>query len=286
MSLPTEPYSRIERYLAKLAGQDVDIPDRPITRIECYLDYLVNNGGGVPEATAGAHNAIFRGTALGTGFTEDQADAIAAGTFDGIFVGDYWTINNRVYRVAGFDLFYNLGDTRFTRHHAVIVPDKTFGTGKMNDESVTTGGYAGSLMKTAGLVPVLATITQDFGEGHILTRRSCLTTGVGPSGAPSTNEWADTSIDLMSEGQVLGRGAWGTQNQNGNNVGERYSRFPLFCLCPSYVNIPSDDSPYWLQDVRSSTSFALVSNDGSAYNASAAYVGGIRPYFCVGKVPS
>lgn len=49
--LPTEPMTRTERYLARLAGQDVSIPDTPITREEEYLAYIIANGGGVPAPT-------------------------------------------------------------------------------------------------------------------------------------------------------------------------------------------------------------------------------------------
>ena len=46
MSLPENPITRGEKYLAKIAGQSVDIPETPITREEQYLDYIARNGGG------------------------------------------------------------------------------------------------------------------------------------------------------------------------------------------------------------------------------------------------
>ena len=42
---------------------------------------------------AGAHNAIYRGKYLGTAVTDEQYAAIAAGTFDDLYIGDYWKIN-------------------------------------------------------------------------------------------------------------------------------------------------------------------------------------------------
>ena len=44
--MPTlEPITRIEMFLAKIAGADVVTPE-PITRIEQFLDDWANGGGG------------------------------------------------------------------------------------------------------------------------------------------------------------------------------------------------------------------------------------------------
>ena len=45
-SIPDAPITRIEQYLAKTATGEGDIPESPITRIEQYLDYIAKNGGG------------------------------------------------------------------------------------------------------------------------------------------------------------------------------------------------------------------------------------------------
>lgn len=272
MSLPEEPYSRIERYLAKLAGQEVDIPDKPITRIECYLDYIVNNGGGVPAANAGAHNAVFRGQSLGTSFTSAQSAAIVAGTFDGLYVGDYWTINNVVWRIAGLDLYLTTGDTKMTAHHAVIVPDSTLYAQTMNAEATTAGGYAGTALHTEGLVTALESIISAFGDTHVLTRRALLTTGL------TTRSWSDTRVDIMTESQVLGRGSYATQSQSGINLGERPTQMPLFAMAPQYIMA---QGWYWLQDIVNATSFSRVSVDGATTTANATSSGGVRPYFCI-----
>lgn len=283
MALPDEPHTRLETYLAKLAGQNVTIPDTPISRIECYLEYLCENGGGgggggfTPSPSAGGHNGIFRGQSLGSSLTADQSAAIQAGNFDGMYVGDYWTINGTVYRIAGFDIFLHAGDTELTKHHAVIVPDGVMNRSPMNEEAVTTGGYVNSLMKTSGLDATLATIKADFGADHIVSRRARSCSAVS-NGAPSNWAWYTTEMDLMTEGQVFGRGAWATQQQVGFNVGTNYSRFPLFSIAPEFITCRS---LYWLQDVRNNTSYASIGADGTAGELNAAGNGGIRPHFLV-----
>lgn len=277
--LPDNPNTRLERYLARLAGQDVSIPDTPINRIECYLAYLIENGGGAAAPNAGAHNAIFRGKSLGTSFTEAQADAIDSGTFEDIFIGDYWTIGNIVYRVAGLDTYLNIGDPPFSKHHAVVVSDTCLGSSYMNQAGGIAGGYYNSDLNQTGLTPVINTVLTSFGEGHVLTRRSLLTNGVGTA-APNAWAWYSIMVDIMNESQVIGRGAYGTQSQSGFNLGERLTQLPLFNLHPSFIK---SDQSYWLQDIRNASGFCRIALSGYPDSSGSSNEHGIRPYFCVGK---
>ena len=88
---------------------------------------------------AGAHNAVYRGKYLGSAVTSEQWAAIKAGTFEDLYIGDYWTIGGVNYRIAAFDYYYQTGDTSCTTHHVTIVPDANMYTHVMNDSSVTTG---------------------------------------------------------------------------------------------------------------------------------------------------
>ena len=45
-----EPITREEKYLAKAAGQSVDVPE-PITRKEMFLDAVAKSGGGTADLT-------------------------------------------------------------------------------------------------------------------------------------------------------------------------------------------------------------------------------------------
>ena len=70
------------------------------------------NGKKVPMSTiagvllqpgAATHNAIYRGKYLGDTVTAEQAAAIADGSFEDLFIGDYWTMGGVNYRIADFD---------------------------------------------------------------------------------------------------------------------------------------------------------------------------------------
>lgn len=57
------------------------------------------------------HRNIYRGKSLGTSVTAAQKAAIANGTFDDLFIGDYWTIGSIKYRIADMDYWLNCGDS-------------------------------------------------------------------------------------------------------------------------------------------------------------------------------
>ena len=226
-----------------------------------------------------SHNGIFRGDNLGTTPTEEQWGAITSGTFKNLFIGDYWENDNVKYRIAGFDIFLNTGDVRLTRHHAVIVPDTNLYTAQMNTTNTTDGAYYNSAMKKENLASALATVQTAFGDDHIVKRKTLLanaTSGANASGW----KWYETQIDLMTEAQVYGVRAWGAPAHNGYDIGEKYSRFPLFDLAPEYI---TNRTWYWLQDVYSAPSFCSCDSGGHAGSGYASLSGGVRPYFCIGS---
>ena len=106
----------------------------------------------IVSANAPSHNSIYRGKYLGSAVTSAQWTAIKNGTFDDLFVGDYWTIGGVNWRIAGFNYWYNTGDTNCTKNHAVIVPDSNLASCAMNSTNITTGAYVGSDFYTGSII--------------------------------------------------------------------------------------------------------------------------------------
>ena len=214
---------------------------------------------------------------LGTSFTNDQSADIIAGTFEKVRTGGYWTINGRKYWAAHADYRLHCGDTELTKHHMLVLPDKSFYTHYMNSTNVTTGAYYGSNMVSDGLTQALATVKADFGESHVLTYRNLLANAV--SGDSSSNwAWYDRQIDLMNECMVYGHQAWGAAAHNGYNVGCDKSQLALFQARPDLI---VNRENWWLRDVRASTNFSDVHNGGDANGWGASYVFGVRPAFLI-----
>lgn len=214
---------------------------------------------------------------LGTSFTAEQSADIRAGKFEKVRTGGYWTINGRKYWAAHADYRLHCGDTELTTHHMLVIPDKSFYSGVMNDTNVTTGSYYGSKMKTSGLTNALATVKADFGADHILTHRILLANAVS-NGASSGWAWYDSQIDLMNEHMVYGSYAWGGGAQNGYDVGADKSQLALFQARPDLI---TNRENWWLRDVRSATSFCGVDDDGYASNGGASSSVGVRPAFLI-----
>lgn len=238
---------------------------------------------------AGAHNAIYRGKSLGSTVTTAQYAAIKAGTFDDLYIGDYWTIGGVNYRIAAFDYYLNSGDTNCTTHHVVIVPDTCLYNAQMHNTSsggyeggaanTTTGGYVGSDMYKSNLEQAKTTIKSAF-SGHVLKHRIYLTNAV-TNGRASGGAWCDSEVDLMCEQMVYGSGIFSPVS-DGSNVPANYrvekSQLPLFQHEPSRI---CNRNNWWLRDVITASYFAVVYNGGFAYYGDASNSRGVRPAFCI-----
>lgn len=238
---------------------------------------------------AGAHNAIYRGKSLGSTVTTTQYAAIKAGTFDDLYIGDYWTIGGVNYRIAAFDYYLNSSDTNCTTHHVVIVPDTCLYNAQMHNTSsggwesgaanTTAGGYVGSDMYKSNLEQAKTTIKSAF-SGHVLKHRIYLTNAVA-NGRASGGAWCDSEVDLMCEQMVYGSGIFSPVS-DGSNVPANYrvekSQLPLFQHEPSRI---CNRATWWLRDVITASGFARVDYGGGAYYAGASDSLGVRPAFCI-----
>lgn len=224
---------------------------------------------------------LFRGKNLGTALTAVQKAAIKDGSFKGMFLGDYWSIGGRIWRIVDMDYWYNCGDTAFTSHHLVIMPDEALYNAQMNTTNVTTGGYVGSAMYKSNLANAKTIVNAAF-QGSVLTHREYLCNAVA-NGRPSGGAWFDSSIELPNEPMMYGHPHF-SPTSDGSTVPSIYTisktQLALFMVCPRFIVNRSYNQ--WLRDVVSSAGFAFVDYGGltNYYYASSSY--GVRPVFPVG----
>ena len=224
---------------------------------------------------------LFRGKNLGTALTAVQKAAIKDGSFKGMFLGDYWSIGGRIWRIVDMDYWYNCGDTAFTSHHLVIMPDEALYNAQMNTTNVTTGGYVGSAMYKSNLANAKTIVNAAF-QGSVLTHREYLCNAVA-NGKPSGGAWFDSSIELPNEPMMYGHPHF-SPTSDGSTVPSIYTisktQLALFMVCPRFIVNRSYNQ--WLRDVVSSADFAIVYFCGhtSCNGASISY--GVRPVFPVG----
>ena len=286
--------------------------------------FTVTNGSGVPEGgttdqilvkgtganydtkwedlenlipkNAGARNMYYRGKSLGSTFTAEQQAAIAAGTFEGLMLGDYWTVSGITYRIAGFDYWLHTGNTECTTHHVVIVPDQNMlnadgsTTHYMDTSNDTTKGYAGTGFFTGknrdnsnntARATCRSMAQNAFGSSHILTHKE-LFTKTSANGKPTAGDWYDSDIDMMNERMVYGNPVFEPAN-DGTTIPYLYTidktQLPLFAARPDLI---TNRANWWLRDVVSSSNFAYVGDNGLWSNNSASNANiGVRPAFAI-----
>lgn len=224
---------------------------------------------------------LFRGKNLGTALTAVQKAAIKDGSFKGMFLGDYWSIGGRIWRIVDMDYWYNCGDTAFTSHHLVIMPDEALYNAQMNTTNVTTGGYVGSAMYKSNLANAKTIVNAAF-QGSVLTHREYLCNAVA-NGRPSGGAWFDSSIELPNEPMMYGHPHF-SPTSDGSTVPSIYTisktQLALFMVCPRFIVNRSYNQ--WLRDVVSSADFADVNSNGGPFYLYASSSCGVRPVFPVG----
>jgi len=244
---------------------------------------------------AEAHNAMWGGRDITAAFNNGTvSEHIADGTFKDIFPGDYITkqvtISGKTYDVtwvvADCDYWINKGngDTGMTAHHVVIVPQQSIFNTNMNNDNVTTGGYAGSRMYRE-TIPACATgIVGAFGADHILTFSDMITNTVennavsrgycGWAGASAPwGVWASVQCNLMTEHMVIGSPHYSSSGIDDAIVTRQMSAFRL-----SEKAINYNRNWWWFRDVVSSVFFACVDGEGLAHTYYASGTCGVRPF--------
>ena len=233
--------------------------------------------------TVEMHRNTFRGKHLGTVVSTLQRNNIINGTFEDLFVGDYWVIGGITWRIVDINYWKGCGDTEFTDNHLVIMPDDQLYAAQMNATNITTGGYPGSAMRTANLAAARTTIQSAFGS-MLKTKRALFENAV-TNGRPSAGAWVDSDIDLPNEINMYGSFIFRPAN-DGTTIPYNYtidkSQFALMKLVPRFIITSPTRRSWWLRDVVSAAYFAYVHSLGHAAYAGASTSIGVRPCFAIG----
>lgn len=266
--------SVLATHIAQYAVTAQKLAPEAVTRAKMAIDAftLADN--------AGAHNAVYRGKNLGSAVTAAQWAAIQAGTFENLFIGDFWEIGGVNWRIAAFDYYYNTGDVLCTTHHVTIVPDAKLYDHVMNDTNTTVGAYVGSQMYTEGLNTAKTTINSAYGSAHILNHRQYLKNAV-TGNYESGGSWYDSTVELMTEQNVYGGKIFANcmQDENWARLSTiDKSQFPLFAHRPDMI---SNGSGIFLRDVASSETFCYTQDNGAAEHVYASTAHGVRPAFSI-----
>lgn len=154
---------------------------------------------------------IPRGKNLGSVVTDEQIDRIGSSNedaFRGFFLGDYWKIEDVVWRIVGFNYWYGIGDIGdgCVTPHLVIMPDHPiYGNAKMSENADYTVAYGGSDMRKTGLDPVKDMINNKFGEKNVLSHRIKLIESMTENGDEiGSSIWYDSTVEIPSLAMLFG----------------------------------------------------------------------------------
>lgn len=219
---------------------------------------------------------------------DEQYAAISAGTFDDLYIGDYWTIGGRIYRIAAFDYYYRTGDVECTKHHVTLVPDNNMYSAQYNntpsgnydeDNNTSVGRYVGSDIYKTGLNQAKEIIKAAF-PGHVLNHRNLLANAVN-EGAATNFVYVDSEVELMNENMVYGCIISSAMTNGVKWVANRRlekSQLPLFASNPMMIG---NRQHFWLRDVAVEPRFAAVMQNGESYSYKSSGKIGVRPAFSI-----
>lgn len=236
---------------------------------------------GIGAAYAGYHNSIYRGKDLGSSVSAAQQAAIVAGTFDDMFIGDYWTIGGTSWRIAHFNYWRDATNSDQLPNHVVIVRNIPRSGSKMNNSPTTAGGYLGSDFYTGNnsntaRADMIAEVETAFGSANLLTHKEYFTNAV-TDGKSSGSASADSKVDLLNEYMVYGAPVWGISPYEAETDWQQLALFKL-----SRERAVYRSRSYWLRTVANGTSFAVVNfNQRASCDSASTTNRGIRPVFAI-----
>jgi hypothetical protein len=227
------------------------------------------------------HRMIYRGKYLGTKPTDKQIYQIEDGTFEDLWLGDYWSNDGYDWVIGDINYWLNCGDTAFTKNHLLMIPRVSLYQAQMNSSNTTAGAYAGSEMYKTNINKAKTIISDTFGD-TVLTHREYLTNAV-TNGKPSGGAWYDSTVEIPNECMMYGHPHMSPVS-DGSTVPVistiDKTQLALFAVCPHLI--PERANTIWLRDVVSSTAFAYVSYHSMADYRLASASLGVRPVFAIG----
>ena len=214
---------------------NIDVADDSITKLRQDLNPVLS------LMNANKYN-IFRGKNLGTTITNDQKRAIHTGSFDDLYIGDYWVLNNIVYRIADFNYWSYIGTV--INKHVILIPDNPISSNiKMqssSEEMSNSNYYFNTSLYQLTLQSIRTSITQFFGQSSMVAYRENLPM----TQYPDVENITQCTVELMSERQVYGQSILSTEK----HIAYGARQYRLFNLRPEFIK-SENNNDYWLRDL-------------------------------------
>lgn len=233
-----------------------------------------------------AKRPYIRDNNLGSSVTSTQKARIADGSFTGLFVGDYWTINGIRYRIVDIDYWYGYGDPKLLTHHVVLMPDQKLSTARMHNANSVA--YARTEMAISGLNTITTNITSIFGVNNVLLRSGWYDDEINKTdsaGGVTNSKLMTTRLELPTETMLFGSRFVGNQGKLPPGpmfTPARYGHRQLAYFQTMGVYSPTMESDYWTRDAANQYAFVGVNDRNEPMWFDNTTQHGVRPIFALG----
>ena len=213
------------------------------------------------------HRCIYRGMNLGSTITAEQHAEISAGTFRGLWLGDYWTDSSgRRWRIADFDYFdvnqHSEVNGAYNGHTIQLVCDTIYGQSRFHSSTdMKSVGYQTSEIRSTVVAAAYNQLSSDFGT---LAKKEVInSTAIADNGSISSVIRTAGALELLSSRMVLGELLYGDVNDSAGGSGVRTStqhhQLALFNFASAFI---ANGQPYWLSDLANSSKAVFLSERG------------------------
>lgn len=234
-----------------------------------------------PEIPMELRRNLWRGKNLGSVVTDAQYEEINAGTFRDLFIGDYWEIGGRIWRIVDIDYWFNTGENINNvcrTHHLVIMPDLSLGSGVMYTNTAGgTGGYIGSNIYKNVLPTVKTIVNGAFTEQHILVHREWLT-NANDNKEITGNIWVNSTVEVPNEIMIYGTYIFGQVSGTHHTVCK--TQLAATKIHPSHIY---NNEGYWMRNFVRADIWSTVGNFAVASAGYGWKVNNVRPVFGLKK---
>ena len=248
----------------KNALDNVEPTEMTAAQVQTIWDSVPGGGSGGGSMPYTHHNSGFRGKNLGTTFTAEQKAAIADGSFNDLYVGDYWTFDETVWRIIDIDTFFKFGAPATNVHHVVIMPDTS-----LTSSAWGSGNFTESTIATT----VIPQLVSDFENtvGTYLINQAYKNMG-------SSTDWVQYKMMVPCLSNIFGHCELRESPISTNSHPFMQSQFALFRYMRNFIK-QQDNVNVWTTDYSSNLNANLVVDLNGYYGYNGlSTVNGIRPY--------
>lgn len=236
------------------------------------------------------HRNIYRGKNLGTKLTDEQLAAIRDGSFEDLYVGDYWTdpinkdILNEPIEWVIADINYwtyensSGSDRIYMPNHLAIIPKRELYLSQYNDTASNSGGYVGSYLERLGRAEAVDKVFEFFRKEnlniHEFLGSNAFSQDKGVTGVSYLREY----FEIPTEDMIFGNSKVDVLGLNTALDSKFGVQAALFRLNPKMIS----SGFYWLRNISSLTYSLIVYRYQNSVNAQVVTVNaGVRPMFAL-----